>query len=107
MAAIKPFPSNGAVSAGQQLVAGRPGLRLHGWAAREAASAAAAATFFLRHGISANDATVYPVELLANESRSEGPAAAGIDCPNGIYLDVTAGTVEVTVFASNEEAALG
>lgn len=80
-------------------VAAATGLRLMGFASRESAGVAAVATFRLVHGATvAGGTTLYPVELSASESRGEWFGPDGIAVPDGISIDVIAGTVDVTLF---------
>lgn len=80
-------------------VAAAAGLRLVGFAARESAATAAAATFILVHGATAAGGTsVAPVELAANGSTSEWFGPDGIACPDGISIAGVAGTVDVNIF---------
>lgn len=80
-------------------VAAAAGLRLVGWAARESAGAAAVATFRIVHGATvAGGTTVVPVELAANGFASAWYGPEGIAVPNGLSIDVIAGTVDVELF---------
>lgn len=92
-----PFTEANGISADQQGVAAATGLRLIGFACRESAATAAAATFILRHGTLATDPVIAPVELSANESTREW-WWPGIDAPNGIFIDIVAGTIDITLF---------
>lgn len=80
-------------------VAAAAGLRLVGFACREMAGTAAVAAFIIVHGATgAGGTAVVPVELAANESRSEWFGPEGIACPNGISIDWLAGAVDVHLF---------
>lgn len=80
-------------------VAAAVGLRLMGFASRESAATAAVATYRLVHGATvAGGTTLYPVELSAGESRGEWFGPDGIAVPNGVSIDVIAGTVDVVLF---------
>lgn len=80
-------------------VAAATGLKLVGFACRESAAGAAAATFVIAHGATGNGGDqVIPVELAANESKSGWYGDEGIPMANGISLNVLAGTVDVTLF---------
>ena len=84
-------------------VAASAGLRLVGFAARESAGTAAAATFFIVHGATGAGGTVVArVELLANESAREW-WWPGIDVASGISIDWVAGTVDVELFYTDVE----
>lgn len=81
------------------VIAAAAGLRLVGFAARESAVTAAAATFIIVHGATAAGGTsVVPVELAANESAREWFGPEGINCANGISISIVAGTVDVNLF---------
>lgn len=79
-------------------VAAQAGLRLIGFATRESAATAAAATFIIVHGATAAGTAVVPVELAANESAREWFGPDGIACPDGISIDWIAGTVDIHLF---------
>lgn len=80
-------------------VAASPGLRLIGFACRESAATAAAATFIIVHGATAaGGSSVVPVELTANESTREWFGPEGIAVPNGISIDWIAGTADINLF---------
>lgn len=75
------------------------GLRLVGFACRESAAAAAAATFIIVHGATGAAGTpIVPVELAANGSYSAWFGPEGIATANGISIDWIAGTVDVHLF---------
>lgn len=77
-------------------VAAAAGLRLMGVSAREAAGEAAAASFAVVHGATAGGGTpVVVFELGQNASVQTWYGPGGIAVPNGLSLDVTAGTVDV------------
>lgn len=80
-------------------VAAVAGLRLIGFACRESAATAAAATFRIVHGATAvAGTTLVPVELAANESTREWYGPDGIACAGGLSIDHIAGTVDVELF---------
>lgn len=79
-------------------VAAAAGLRLVGFAARESASTAAAATFIIVHGATAAGTKLIPVELAADQSTRDFFGPDGIACPDGISIDWIAGTVDVNLF---------
>ncbi len=80
-------------------VAASPGLRLIGFACRESAATAAAATFIIVHGATAaGGSSVVPVELTADESTREWFGPEGIAVPNGISIDWIAGTADINLF---------
>lgn len=80
-------------------VAAVAGLRLMGFACRESAATAAAATFRIMHGATVAGGTVLvPVELAANESTRDWFGPEGIACASGLSIDVIAGTVDVELF---------
>ena len=75
------------------------GLRLVGFAARESAATAAAATFMIINGATgATDSVVVPVELAANASTSGYFGPDGIACTAGISIRMVAGTADVSLF---------
>lgn len=80
-----------------QLIAAAANLRFMGFACRESAAAAAAATFILRHGTLATSPVIAAVELLANESTRE-LYWPGLLTPNGVFLDIVAGTIDITPY---------
>lgn len=80
-------------------IAAQAGLRLVGFAARESAAVAAVATFIIVHGATAaGGALTIPVELAANGSTFEWFGPDGIAVPDGVSIDVVAGTADVTLF---------
>lgn len=79
-------------------VAASAGLRLMGAAWRESAGVAAAAAFSIIHGADDSGTVILPVELAANGSGNIMFGPGGIACPNGISIDVTAGTVDVILY---------
>lgn len=82
-------------------VAAATGLTLLGYAARESAGSAAAATFRIVHGATADGGdAIIPVEVAANGSTGFVPVGSGVPCPNGLSIDVLAGTIDVTLFYS-------
>lgn len=92
-----PFTEANGISADQVGVGAATGLRLIGFACRENADPAAAATFILRHGEQATDPVMVPVELSPDESAREW-FWPGIDAPDGIFIDMVAGTIDLTLF---------
>ena len=79
-------------------VAAVAGLRLMGYAIRESAGSEAVATVIIVHGATgAAAAKVVPIELAASNSKHEW-FGDGIPMPNGISIDVVAGTVDLTLF---------
>lgn len=80
-------------------VAAQAGLRLMGFAARESAGTAAAATFKIVHGATGAGGTMMvPVELAANASAAEWFGPDGIAAESGLSIDWIAGEVEVVLF---------
>ena len=81
-------------------VAATTGLRLMGWAARESDGTPAVATANIKHGATGAGGTVMvPIELAANESKSEWYGPQGLDCAeNGLSIDHVAGTLDVILF---------
>lgn len=79
-------------------VAAAGGLRLVGFACRESAGSAAAATFRIVHGATgAAGTSVIPVELAANGSQLQW-FWPGIPMASGVSIDHIAGTVDVELF---------
>jgi len=71
---------------------------LLGLAVREV-SGAVPAKFNIRDGMDVSGPIVLPVNLAANESRSDYlPFAGGIKFERGIYIEIVSGTVEGTLF---------
>mgnify|MGYP000097148250 CR=1 FL=1 len=80
-------------------VAAAAGLRLVGFAAKESAATAAAATFNIVSGATAAGGTLLvPVELSANESARGWFGPDGIDAVAGVSIDWVAGAVDVVLF---------
>ena len=80
-------------------IAAAIGLRLVGFAAKESAATAAAATFTIVHGATgAGGTALVPVELSANESTRDWFGPEGIAVPNGVSIDWVAGTVDIVLF---------
>jgi len=79
-------------------VPAQSGLRLTGFSVRESAATAATATFRLVDGavVAAPD-VVLPIELGANESETNW-FGDGIECDNGITIDIIAGTVDLIIY---------
>lgn len=74
-------------------------LRLLGYSCRESAGTPAVATFRVMHGATVAGGTAVAVqELAANASDWVWFGPQGIACPNGITLDVVAGTLDVHVY---------
>lgn len=99
LAGAAQYDVNAGISADvEPAVAAKTGLRLVGFACRESAGTPAVAAFNIVHGaaVSGGDAVI-PVELAANESKSEFFGAEGIGFADGISIEVVAGTVDVTL----------
>lgn len=73
-------------------------LKLRGFVCRESAASAAVASFSLRSGTLTTDPLLFPVELLANESRSEWFPDDGIPVDAGVFVRVESGTVDIVFF---------
>lgn len=71
-------------------------LRLFSWTIRESAASAGAATVVLRHDVTGCDGTevVALIELAANQSVGMEYGDRGRAIPNGLCVDVLAGTVD-------------
>lgn len=72
-------------------------LRIKGWSIRESAAGAAVATVVIRHdadGTCDGTAVVAFVELSANQSLQQDYGPDGEAVPNGLCVDVIAGTVD-------------
>jgi hypothetical protein len=72
-------------------------LRIKGWSIRESAASAAVATVVIRHdadGTCDGTAVVAFVELSANQSLQQDYGPDGEAIPNGLCVDVIAGTVD-------------
>lgn len=79
-------------------VAAAAGRRLVGFACRESAAAAAAATFRIMHGATVAGGTeMAPVELAANESKIAW-FWPGLKADNGLSVDWIAGTFDIDLF---------
>lgn len=74
---------------------------LHGFAVRET-TGAGAATFRLHDGNDATGPNVIPVTLAAGESSRDWFGDGGISLEGGCFLEVISGTVEGTVFLSDD-----
>jgi hypothetical protein len=66
--------------------------RLYGWAIKES-TGAAPAQFVIRDGGDQNSTMIAPINLLANESRSDTTHNDGILCTQGVLIDVIAGSI--------------
>jgi hypothetical protein len=66
---------------------------LCGWSIHESAGIGAAASVIIRNGTSTSGDIVAVIELAANAAETKS-LHDSIDCPLGIFLDVTAGEVE-------------
>lgn len=90
---------NSAIAADVDLaVAAAAGLRLVGFAAREIAATGAPASFIILHGTIAAGTPVVPVELSLDQSTRDWFGPDGIAVPNGLSIDVVAGTVDVHLY---------
>lgn len=99
MAAASVDVNDALVADVEPAVAAAAGLRLMGFACREIDAVPAVATFRIIHGATVGGGTVVvPVELAANESKSQWFGPDGIDVPNGISIDWIVGTVDVEIF---------
>ena len=89
---------NGILADVTPAVAAHAHLRLVGFACRESASSAAAATFRLINGetVQAPEVTL-PIELSANQSTGDW-FGDGIACPSGITIDIIAGTIDLIIY---------
>lgn len=83
------------MSAGLSLVSGR-GL-LVGWAVRETTTAAGA-RMAIRDGTAANGRMVVPLNMTADQSTRDFVPAPGFLFERGLFVDVTAGSVEGALF---------
>ena len=80
-----------------QAVAAAWQLRLCGWSVSE--DVAAVATVTIRHGTLATDPlAVAPINCAANGFGMWGISNQGIPCPNGIFIQRTAGTTTVILY---------
>ena len=99
MAAASVDVNDGITADVDAAVAAATGLRLMGYACRESDGTPAVATFRIIHGATASGGTVVvPVELAANESKSQWFGPDGIDVASGISIDWIVGTVDVELF---------
>ena len=79
-------------------VAAAGGLRLIGWSIRESAGSEAVATMRLMNGATVSGGTaIAQIELAASNSKDHW-MWPGVDCRNGISVDVIAGTFDVCVY---------
>lgn len=80
------------------IVAATVGLRVVGYSARESAGTADVATFNIINGATGATGTeVAMVELAANESVREW-LWPGVDCRNGLSLEIVSGTASVCIY---------
>lgn len=84
-----------AQAADAPLLAASAQRRLVSYQVREAGAVASAAKATLRHGTGGGDPALAFVELDANGVYGESFGDAGLAVPNGVYLDVDAGTIDV------------
>ncbi len=87
--------SSVAVAADGQAIAGKASLE--GWSVAE--TAAAAATVIIRNGTSTSGTAVAYINLAASASQTIN--LDGINCPNGIFVDVVTGAVSVIIYYKN------
>lgn len=87
-----------ATAADVQGLAAAANLRLMGFSITEAAGTAAAAEVSLRHGTAATDPEIIGVNLAADGSVRDFFGPDGIAVPNGVFVDVVAGTAKLTLF---------
>lgn len=71
---------------------------LYGWSVGESDGTPAVASFLIRNGSGAGD-IVAVVELAANGSSTEWFGDQGIRVPDGIFIDIVAGTVQGAIYA--------
>lgn len=75
------------------------GLYLIGWAATEIADSAAVAEFVLRRGIDEESPRLCPsVKLAAGESASDELPGGGAACPEGVFVELLAGQVDLVLY---------
>lgn len=91
-------PSVGITADVNAAVAAAAGLRLMGVSVRESAVTPAVATVIIVHGATAAATAFLPIELAANGSLSLWYGPGGIAVPNGLSIDVVAGTLDVHLF---------
>lgn len=87
-----------ATAADVQGLAAAANLRLTGFSITEAAGVAAAAEVSLRHGTAATDPEIIGVNLAADGSVRDFFGPDGIAVPNGVFVDMVAGTAKLTLF---------
>lgn len=87
-----------ATAADVQGLAAVANLRLMGFSITEAAATAAAAEVSLRHGTAATDPEIIGVNLAADGSVRDFFGPDGIAVPNGVFVDMVAGTAKLTLF---------
>ncbi len=91
---------NAGITANQEaIVAATIGLVLMGWNARESDGTPAVATVRVLNGATvAGGTSLLTVELAANQSAGEWYGPGGLDSPNGLSLEVIAGTLDVDIY---------
>lgn len=80
----------GPATTGLILISGRGVLT--GWAIKETTGAAVAA-MTVRDGLTSAGLTIAPINLASNESNREWFSDWGIAFSNGLFLDITAGSI--------------
>lgn len=92
------FTAVAATAVDVQGLAATANLRLMGYSVTEAAATAAAAEVSLRHGTLATDPEITGINLAADGSVRHSFDGAGIATPNGVFVDMVAGTAKLTLF---------
>lgn len=92
------FTAIAATAADVQGLAAAANLRLMGFSITEAAATAAVAEVSLRHGTAPSDPEIVGVNLAADGSARDFFGPDGIAVPNGVLVDIVAGTAKATLY---------
>lgn len=74
------------------------GVQLHGWCVAES-TGAAGARIRLRDGRGVEGSVVAPISVVANGTAALWLGEDGVAAESGLYVEVLAGSVEVTIYA--------
>jgi len=94
------FTHIAATAADVQGLAALANRRLLGYSVTEAAGTPAAAEVTLRHGTLATDPEIGTKKLALSTDRDVRFGTSGIAVPNGVFVDMVAGTVKLTLIWS-------
>ena len=82
----------------EAIVAAQIGLVLMGWNIRESGAPAVATVRILNGATVAAGTSLATIELAGDQSAGEWYGPGGLDSPNGLSIEVIAGTVDVDTY---------